>query len=296
MDSPSLIFDIKRYAIHDGPGIRVTIFFKGCPLSCAWCHNPEGMSRQKQKMYTASKCIGARECIAVCPEDALELTPNGIITDVEKCTLCGDCADACPTLAIEMSGKELSVEDVMEIIRKETILMDESKGGVTFSGGEPLHHHRFLLELLDATCVDTTGFANERVLKEVALKTDLFLYDLKMMDSEKHQKYTGVPNEKILSNLISISESDADIIIRIPLIADINDDGDNLRRTASFLSSLPNQVQRVDVLPYHNIASRKYEKLGQTSPDFELNAPSNDALNLAAEIFESYGIDVEIGA
>jgi len=300
---PSLIFDVKRYAINDGPGIRITIFIKGCPLSCAWCHNPEGMSRQKQKMYTESKCIGAKECIVICPEDALMLTPNGIVTDIDKCTLCGDCADACPTKAIEMSGEEMSVEAVMKMIRKETVFMDQSNGGVTFSGGEPLHHHRFLLELLEACgqegihrCVDTTGFANENVLMEVARKTDLFLYDLKMMDSEKHKQYTGVPNEKILNNLVALSESGADIIVRIPLIAGINDDLENLKETATFISALPNKVQRADILPYHNIASKKYEKLGQEASDITLKEPSEEVQEHAVDLFKSYGIEAQVGA
>jgi pyruvate formate lyase activating enzyme len=254
-------------------------------------------------MYTASKCIGARECIVVCPEGALELTPNGIITDIEKCTICGDCAEVCPTRAIEMSGKEMVVEEIMDIIRKETVLMDESKGGVTFSGGEPLHHHRYLLELLEACgregihrCVDTTGFANEKVLLEVAEKTDLFLYDLKMMNSEKHQRFTGVPNDKILANLLALSYSEAEIIIRIPLIGGINDDHENLNETAAFISALPHPVQRVDILPYHKIASKKYEKLSQKPAGFDFYEPSQEVMDQALEIFKLFGIEAGIGA
>lgn len=302
MADPSLIFDIKRYAINDGPGIRITIFFKGCPLSCAWCHNPEGMSRKVQKMYTENKCIGALECIKICPEAALELTAGGIITDVKKCTLCGDCADVCPTKAIEMSGEEMSLDRIMAIIRKETLLMDQSKGGVTFSGGEPLHHLRFLMALLEACgregihrCVDTTGFANEKVLMEVAQKTDLFLYDLKMMDSTKHKKYTGVPNEKILNNLIALSASGAEIIIRIPLIAGVNDDKKNLQQSAAFIAALPRRVKRVQILPYHRTAAKKYEKLGEAYQYGNMKEPTAEIQDYCLALFKGYGIEVEIG-
>lgn len=222
MPQASLIFDVKRFALNDGPGIRITLFLKGCALSCVWCHNPEGMSRQVQKMYTAAKCIGSQECIKVCEQEALKLTPTGIQTDFERCNLCGDCALVCPTKAIEMSGQLMFVPQVMKLIKRETLIMDQSEGGVTFSGGDPLLHHRFLIELLDECgkegihrCVDTTGFASTEVLLEVAKRTELFLFDLKIMDSAKPQKYTGVPNEKILENLKLLAETGAKIKIRI---------------------------------------------------------------------------------
>jgi pyruvate formate lyase activating enzyme len=260
------------------------------------------MSRKVQKMYTENKCIGALECIKICPEGALELTTAGIVTDVKKCTLCGDCADVCPTKAIEMSGEEMSLDGIMAIIRKETLLMDQSKGGVTFSGGEPLHHHRFLMDLLEACgregihrCVDTTGFANEKVLMDVAEKADLFLYDLKMMDSVKHKKYTGVPNEKILNNLIALSATGAEIIIRIPLIAGVNDDIKNLQQSAAFIASLPKSVQRVQILPFHHAASKKYEKLGEIYKSGDMKEPSKEVLDYCIALFKGYGIGVEIG-
>ena len=227
----SLIFDIKRYAINDGPGIRITVFLKGCPLSCAWCHNPEGISKKAQKLYTASRCIGCEQCVEVCEQEACVLTPDGIVTDRERCIVCGQCADICPTKATEISGDQMTVEQLMKIIRRETLVMDQSEGGVTFSGGEPLMQHKFLLEILETCgregihrCVDTTGFANTEILLKVAEKTEHFLYDLKMMDSEKHKKYTGVPNEKILENLKALSATGAKIDIRIPLIHGVNDD------------------------------------------------------------------------
>lgn len=297
MANPSLIFDIKRYAINDGPGIRVTFFFKGCPLSCVWCHNPEGMSRKVQKMYTERKCIGAQECIRVCEVGALTLTPQGIVTDIDKCTLCGDCSIVCPTKAIEMSGEEMTIQEIMNIIKRERTVINQSGGGVTFSGGEPLHHHRILLELLEACgkeglhrCVDTTGFANQHILLEVAKHTDLFLYDIKMMDPVKHKKYTGVSNEKILGNLIALSSFGANIIIRIPLISGINDDEENLRQTVAFLSALPQPVQKVELLPYHPIALNKYIKLGQIYEYNDLKAPDQNRVEWAEMIFNAENI------
>ena len=299
---PSLIFDIKRYAINDGPGIRVTIFLKGCPLSCKWCHNPESISREVQKMYTESKCIGSLECIKICEQEALSLGPNGIVTDVDACNLCGKCAEVCPTKAIEMSGEEMSVEKVMKIIKRETLFMDQSKGGVTFSGGEPLMHHEFLIELLEACgeegihrCVDTSGFANTKIFKEVAQRTDHFLYDLKMMDSDKHKELTGVPNEKILENLKILAETRAAMNIRIPLIKGINDDEKNILRSAEFIASLSGGKKMVNILPYHNIASKKYEKLGIEYAQGTMDEPDQDHQKRILEIFQSFGIEAIIG-
>ncbi len=268
--NPSLIFDIKRYAINDGPGIRITIFFKGCPLSCKWCHNPESISKDVQKLYTESKCIGSKECVKICEKKALILTPNGIVTDIDACNLCGKCAEVCPTKAIEMSGELMSVENIMKLIKSETLLMDQSDGGVTFSGGEPLMHSDFLIKLLEECgkegihrCIDTSGFANTKLLMEIAGKAEHFLYDLKMMDSEKHKKYTGVPNEKILENLKLLAETDVDINIRIPLIKGVNDDEENMQQSVAFIASLTGKKKLVNILPFHNIASKKYKKLAK---------------------------------
>jgi pyruvate formate lyase activating enzyme len=298
----TLIFDVKRYAINDGPGVRITIFLKGCHLTCDWCHNPESQSAYTQKMYTESKCIGCRQCVDACPQDACTLTPKGIVTDPEACLLCGTCAEVCPTKATEMSGAEMSVEHIMEMIKKETLLMDQSAGGVTFSGGEPLMHHEFLLQLLDECgkegihrCVDTTGFGATEVLMKVAKKTDYFLYDLKMMDSAKHKKYTGVANEGILKNLQTLAASGAEINIRIPLIKGVNDDEENIQQSAAFIASLAGDKKQINILPYHNIAAKKYEKLGQIYHQGIMAEPDEDRQQYVLEVFESYGLKVIIG-
>ena len=301
MQTP-LIFDIKRYAINDGPGIRIVIFLKGCNLNCAWCHNPEGISAETERMYAPSKCIRCGTCVMACTQKALTLKSEGIVTDTGLCKLCGSCAEVCPTKAIELSGKPQTIAGIMDEIEKERIFFDHSGGGVTFSGGEPLLHTDFLIELLDECgrhgihrAVDTAGLANTNILMEVARRTDLFLYDLKMIDSERHRKWTGVPNEKILENLLVLAESGANIIIRIPLVGNVNDDIENMTSTAQFVSSLPGQKKMVNLLPYHKIAQNKYGKLGRPE-DFRLLEEPNSAAQLQAiAIFREFGIEASIG-
>ncbi len=297
-----LIFDIKRYAINDGPGIRITIFLKGCPLSCKWCHNPESQSPSVQKLYAEAKCIGSQECVKMCPQDALTLTPKGIVTDYELCTLCGICADVCPTKAIEMSGRTYEVEELLEIIERERVHIDLSGGGVTFSGGEPLMHPEFLLRILKACgekklhrTIDTCGFADSNTLLEVAKSAELFLFDLKVMDPVKHKKWTGVSNKLILENLKILAETGAEINIRIPLIKNVNADRKSLVEMAEFISGLPGEMPKVNILPYHNIAANKYTKLGYSYQEFNMAEPSEEEQNKAISIFKSFGLVAEIG-
>ena len=300
--SNSLIFDIKRYAINDGPGIRVVVFFKGCNLHCAWCHNPESISPMVQKMYSPAKCIGCGSCVSVCPENALTLTSKGIRTDNSLCILCGKCAEVCPTKAIEMSGKQMSVAEVMDIIEKERVFFDQSGGGVTFSGGEPLLHSKLLIPLLDEckqrgihTAVDTAGNVNTEVILEVAKRTNLFLFDLKMMDAELHRKWVGADNELIQQNLNAIAEVGAEIIIRIPVIAGVNDTVQNFEQTAKFISELSGTKITVNLLPYHNIAEAKYAKLWGQSSFQRMSEPSKTVLSKALEIFAGFEIQATIG-
>jgi pyruvate formate lyase activating enzyme len=298
----SLIFDIKRYAINDGPGIRVVIFFKGCNLHCAWCHNPESISSKVEKMYAPAKCIKCGSCVDACPEHAITMTSTGVVTDPDLCKICGKCADVCPTKAIEMSGKTMTVPEILDIIEKERIFFDQSGGGVTFSGGEPLIHTKMLIALLDEcrkrkihTAIDTAGNVSTETILEVAKRTDLFLYDLKMMDSELHKNWIQSGNEKILENLKVLSDTGANVIIRIPLIGGVNDTEDNIEQTAKFISELAGEKKEVNLLPYHNIAQNKYMKLGK-SDDFEkLLEPDKNVLARTILKFNEYGIKATVG-
>ena len=262
------VFNIQHYSIHDGPGIRTTVFLKGCPLNCHWCHNPESMDLKEQMIYRIQKCIGCGDCIVHCPEKALSMGDNGIIRNEELCTLCGRCGEVCPTNAMEKVGKTASVEEIMAEIEKDQVFFEESGGGVTFSGGEPLLQPDLLIPLLDAcknkgihTALDTSGYARWETLQAAAEKTDLFLYDLKHMDQEAHEKYTGVPNTLILENLIKLSRMHQNIWIRVPVIPGINDGEENVHRMGEFVKSLG--IKKLFLLPYHDIAAGKYALLGK---------------------------------
>jgi len=296
------VFDIKRYAINDGPGIRVTIFLKGCPLTCRWCHNPESISPQVQKLYTASKCIGCGECVEVCPLQACELTEEGIKTNVDLCDVCGKCAEVCPAKATEMSGQFESVAYLIEVIEKERPFFEQSGGGVTFSGGEPLLYPKFLTEILDACgergihrAVDTSGLAKKDVLLKIAARTDLFLFDLKLMDSEKHKTWTGVGNEVILNNLYALAETGASIQIRIPLITGINADEGNIAATAAYVAALPGDKKPVNLLPFHDVGRGKDMKLGQSRDLYEMSEPTAADLERVIDIFATHGLLATVG-
>ena len=300
----ALIFDIKRYALHDGPGIRTTLFLKGCPLRCVWCHNPESWTATRQKLYKKSKCIGCGSCVAACPQEAIELTPDGIVPTANPCLQCGKCAEECPATALEMSGREWPMDELMAEVEKERGVMEDSGGGVTLCGGEPLMDPDYALALLRKLgwrgfhrTVDTTLFVNPDVVREVAKECELFLVDLKMMDSEVHRKYTGVPNERILDNIRLLSALGARYFIRIPLIREVNADPANLEATIRFLVSLPHQPEEVDLLPYHDIGKGKHERMWSVyNPlGYAFTAPSKEEQEAAAEMFRAHGLAARIG-
>jgi len=278
------IFDIKRFAIHDGPGIRTTIFFKGCPLHCSWCHNPEGIESRFELMPNSSRCAAdCTECLKVCP-DILAKKDGRIVLEraVRGDALCSRCADACVYDALRLVGKRVTVEDIAAEVEKDRIFYDQSKGGVTFSGGEPLLQPVFLSELIDELktrgfhlALDTSGFAAWEVLERIAGKCDLILYDLKTMDDAMHRKYTGVSNRLILDNLRRLSTIGKPIWVRIPFVPDVNDDEENMRRTADFLRPLPN-IKRISVLPYHKGGCEKYTNLGKGAGFRAFELPSEE--------------------
>lgn len=299
----ALIFDIKRFAINDGPGIRTTLFMKGCPLRCVWCHNPEGFEEKPVKMYTKKKCIGCQTCVEVCPQKNLVLTAEGI-KDLGHCVACRKCTDECPTLALEMAGKEWKMDELMAVVEKERAVMEQSGGGVTMCGGEPLMHVDYLCDVLDELgkrgihrTVDTTLFASPENVKRVAERCELFLVDLKLMDSEKHQRYTRVRNEQILANIRMLSEMGKRFWIRIPLIVGVNADNGNLRASAEFLASLPTHPEVVNLLVYHDVGIGKHARLGtEYNPEaLHMEAPSEEVQQKALSIMKEYGLNAIIG-
>ncbi len=296
------IFAIKKYAIHDGPNIRTTIFLKGCPLSCRWCHNPEGMEGRVDLLWNGSRCVGCGECIAQCPTGSLSLKNHSIVRDEQQCSRCLSCVEVCPALAHESTGWQTDAAAVMAEIKKDIPFFDESGGGVTFSGGEPLMQPEFLLELLRSCgdlgihrAVDTCAFAAPAQLLEVADNCELFLIDLKHMDSEKHKRHTAVPNERILKNIRILAERGSPMIIRIPLIEGFNSDEENIRRSGEFLTSLPTLPLRVDLLPYHSIAGGKYKKLGLADPDIELPSLPAERVGQCEKILSEMKLKVQVG-
>jgi pyruvate formate lyase activating enzyme len=299
MSETGMIFDIKKYSINDGPGIRTTVFFQGCGLACQWCHNPESQSRLPVLMYRANRCVLCGECVRVCEHQSISI--NGIAaTDRSTCEVCGACAKACYNGAREVSGYLASVEQVMSEVLRDTPFFEGSGGGVTFSGGEPLLQHRFLLELLRTCCehelhtvVDTSGYATWEVLNSILDYVDLFLFDLKMMDDERHIRYTGVSNRLILSNLKQLAEAGSAIYIRIPLIPGINDDEENLRQSGEFIRTLPN-ISGVELMGYHDLAAAKYAALGLDYSLKDIKAPGKDHLMRSARVLELTGLQVKI--
>lgn len=267
-DIRTLIFDIEKFAVHDGPGIRTVVFMKGCPLHCLWCHNPESQSFQSELLFNAAKCSLCGSCIAVCPQKCHTLLEGRHIFDRTKCTRCGLCADSCPAEALKLSGKMMSVDEVIHEVMKDEVFYKNSGGGITLSGGEPLAHFDFTYALLREagakglhTAVETCGFAPREQIENLIPLVDLWLWDIKAAP-EKHEKLTGVPFEKILANLQFTAAQGGKIFLRCPLIPGVNDDDEHLRRIAEIADSSPNIVQ-IDLEPYHPMGEGKSRDLGR---------------------------------
>lgn len=291
-----IIFDIKHFAVHDGPGIRTTVFVKGCPLRCMWCHNPESLSFKPQLLFTPSKCIGCGYCMKVCEKGA-HLDVNGEhVVDWSKCDACGSCAEECYSGALELAGKEVSVIEVYEEVLKDRIFYNNSGGGMTISGGEPLSQPEFTAELFRLakeggihTALDTSGYSDWKILEKVLEHVDLVLYDIKQMDSEKHLEYTGVRNELILENIMKVDKLGKPIWVRIPTIPGINDDEENFHKIGRLLSELEN-LERIDILRYHRLAESKYEHTGQDYQLKGMDTPEKDQVEHLKEILEGHGL------
>ena len=298
-----LIFNIQRYSVEDGPGIRTTVFLKGCPLRCAWCHNPEGLASEPEIYVIESMCLACGKCRQVCPVSLVEKarSPEPLPPRVAGCQLCGACVEECPPHARRMVGQSMTVTQVLDVILRDRVFFEDSGGGVTFSGGEPLMQPAFLLGLLQAcraqgihTVVDTSGLAPYEHLLAIAPLVDLFLYDLKLMDDAAHRRYTGVSNRLILENLSKLGRVHRQIWLRVPCVAGVNDQAGELRGAAQFAASVPG-VRQVTLLPFHWLGMHKRRRIGTpvTAPDFR--TPSADEMGRAVGIFQDAGLTARAG-
>lgn len=294
------LFAIKRYAIHDGPDVRVTLFFKGCPLSCHWCHNPEGVGKAPFMHSNTGRCVDCGDCLRACPQHALSFDGTERKRNTNRCKTCGECARVCPSLTHEVVGSVWTVADVVREIEKEAPFFEGTQGGVTFSGGEPLAQPRFLAALLEACAergwhraIDTSGFTLPEVLARIEPLTDLFLLDIKHMDTRRHQAFTGVPNERILENARWLARRGAGLRLRLPLVPGTNDDMENIVRTGHFAVFLG--MEEIDLLPYHDTGKNKYKKLGLPYPAQHITPPDPEAINRAVRLLNDCGLAVRIG-
>ena len=300
------VFNVQTYSIHDGPGIRVTVFVKGCPLRCVWCANPESNSALPQLMTYSAKCTGCGRCIPACPEKAIELgmitDKIAAITDRVRCENCGACVSACPAEAREIAGKPMSVRQVLDKVLKDKMFMDASGGGMTVSGGECLSHPDFTEALLYAakeeglhTAVESCSFAKREIIDQVYSYVDLALLDIKHMDPEKHKEYTGVPNELILDNIRHIcNDLKVKTVIRIPVIPDYNNSDENISATAKFTAECLGKDVAVHLLPYHRLGESKNQSLGKQM-NMSIEIPSDEHMMHLKSLVESFGLSAQIG-
>jgi pyruvate formate lyase activating enzyme len=300
-DTTGWIFDLQRFSLHNGPGIRSTVFFKGCPLRCWWCHNPESQLPGKEVLLWEGRCIHCGFCLEACPQAAIAMVGNFPITDQERCTLCGTCAEECFANARQMVGREIGSTELVCLLERDLPFYQRSGGGVTLSGGEPLQQPEFLGAALKGckqrgihTALDTCGYAPWQILDQVRMDIDLFLYDLKLVDEHLHQQYTGVSNRLILENLRRLARLGHAIALRIPIIPGVNDDEENLKQTAELAHSLPSRVS-IDLLPYHTIAAEKYRRASRSYQLPDLQSPSTETMDKIVDVFSQFDLAVSIG-
>lgn len=295
------IFNIQKFSVHDGPGIRTTVFMKGCPLRCRWCSNAESINPTPEPGIIVERCTGCGECVDTCPENTIAINDGKVSIDRSICTACKQCIPSCPEEAITIYGETVTVNEVLKEVLKDRSFYSGSGGGVTVSGGEPLKQPEFVLELFRnckeegiSTCLDTCGYAPEEVLREVLQYTDNVLFDLKHMNVDRHKEFTGVDNERIKKNAEIVSVSEAEVLFRIPLIGGVNSDEDNIRETAEFIKSL-GEDNRIELLPYHRLGIGKYKMLGRDYSGQDFETPDEEMIEKLKDIFIHHGTHCDVG-
>jgi pyruvate formate lyase activating enzyme len=295
------IFDVKRYALHDGPGIRTTVFLKGCTLSCRWCHNPESWRPEVEHSFRAGRCTSCGRCVDACPQGAIGNSdrPGGV--DPARCTLCGRCVEVCRGGARELVGRVVTVAELLAEIERDVAFFDESGGGATFSGGEPLMQADFMLAVLREcrrreihTALDTTLHAPWEVIDQLRPWVDLFLCDVKQLDPAVHEQFTGVSNELILGNLRRLAGLGGEIIIRVPLVPGVNDDEDSIMALSRFVAELGG-LRRIDLLPYHAAAKGKLVRLTGDHELMDVRPLAEERIRRIVGQLQQQGFAVKVG-
>ncbi len=291
------IFNIQRYSIHDGPGIRTTVFLKGCPLKCEWCSNPESINPFPELFLRRDRCDQCKQCLEVCASKAIFFDNDILQISRTECNLCMECIDACPLDVINKIGKKISVHDIISEVMQDELFYNNSGGGVTISGGEPLYQLEFTLNLLKEfkkkslhTTIDTTGYVKGEDFEEILLYTDLILFDIKHLDSKMHQKGTGIPNELILKNFEKCLINKKNVWVRVPVIPDFNDSNQYMEKLAIFLSE--KDIEKISLLNYHEWGKHKYKYLDRIYPLKDMNFISEEKIREFKNILESYGLKV----
>jgi pyruvate formate lyase activating enzyme len=302
-DITGIIFNIQHYSIHDGPGIRTDVFLKGCLLRCAWCQNPESQSLKPELFFFKEKCSGCGKCAEVCEAQAIRIEDRKSITERRTCDGCGKCVQVCSYEARSLMGKAMSVQEVFRNIKGDEIFYKRSNGGVTLTGGEPLFQPLFSRNLLVLcqqtgihTAIETCGYADWGIFKDILQNVNLVLFDLKHMDSDQHREYTGVPNELILDNARKIlHELKIPVWVRIPVIPGYNDSVQNIDATAEFVASELGKSVPVYLLAFHRLGESKYERLFREDNQVSISPPADEHMRELHKIMTSYGLDTHIG-
>ena len=302
-EARGVVFNIQRFSIHDGPGIRTTVFLKGCPLRCGWCSNSESLSPYPEIITRDVKCIRCGKCVEACSQQAIAVIENTRIIHWEKCDYCMECAEACPSGAIEAMGRTMTVAEVMDTVGRDASFYRRTGGGMTLSGGEPLVQWQFALELLQQaksrglhTALDTTGCTDWEILDEVLSFADLVLYDVKHPNSARHQEATGVPNERILDNLRkTVAKPGSRVWVRHPVIPRFSDSEEELEELCKLVLSLDPPAEKISLLAYHRFGEPKYAAMGKVYPWKEISTISDERIGEFKRLVESHGIEVDVG-